>query len=180
MERRTTYIGSMERRTIYLIGGIVVLTLIVLAVGTFVFLPRITQASTQSVTPTPTVHKTNPSMYVRQYSSMIRTQIAQGLHLTTDQLTAQLQSGQTLSQIATTQNVSSDQLNTLISASVTGALQPAVSSGKITQQQVNKLVQNYQKNPQPLERILGGQHGKNTQATPTSTATSATPTATNQ
>jgi hypothetical protein len=180
MERRTIYIGGMEIRKIYLIGGIVALVLIVLGVGAFVFLPHITQASTQSVTPTPTARKAGPGVYVRQYSSTIRTQIAQGLHLTTDQLTAQLQSGKTLPQIATAQNVSTDQLNTLISTSVTSALQPVVSSGKITQQQVNRLVQSYQKNPQPLDRILGeqGQHKGNTQATPTATATSGTPTPT--
>ena len=180
MERRTLYIGGIERRKLYILGGIVALLLIVLIVGAFVLLPRVTQASTQSVTPTPTVHKAGPAMYVRQYSSTIRTQIAQGLHLTTDQLTAQLQSGKTLPQIAAAQNVSTDQLNTLISTSVTSALQPAVSSGKITQQQVNRLVQGYQKNPQSLDHILGGpaQHKGNTQATPTPTATSGTPTPT--
>ncbi len=179
MERRTIFLGGMDRRKIYLIGGIAALVLIVLGIGAFVFLPRITQASTQpAASPTPTARKNGPAVYVRQYSNTIRAQIAQGLHLTPDQLMTQLQSGKTLPQIAAAQNVSSDQLNTLISTSVTSALQPAVQSGKITQQQVNKLVQSYQKNPQPLDRILSGQRGKNTRATPTATTGTPTPTST--
>src|SRR6266849_142895 len=59
---------------------------------------------------------------LKQYLPGVAGQVAQGLHLTANQLMTQLQSGKSLSDIATTQGVSSTQLQTL----VTNAIQSAV------------------------------------------------------
>ncbi len=74
--------------------------------------------------------------------------------MTTAQLQTQLQSGKTLSQIATAQNISATQLQTIVTGAVKSALQPAVSNGTINQLQVNAYVKRLQKNPQLLENIL--------------------------
>ncbi|MBV9228697.1 MAG: hypothetical protein JOZ18_05225, partial [Chloroflexi bacterium] len=112
----------MERRMLYIIGGALVLVLILVGVSIFVIIPAITSANNTQVasaTPTVTVSPTPANRnlfapYLKQYGPTIKSQIAQGLHLTPDQLTTQLKSGQSLSSIATAQGVSATQLQTII------------------------------------------------------------------
>lgn len=154
----------MKNRTLIILSGGVVLLIILLLVGFFVVAPAITAAdNTRSVTPTVTATPSTPTTnkpkvqlqkVMKQYAPQMLNQIAQGLHMTPQQLKAQLQSGKTLSQIATTQNVSATQLQTIETSAVQGALQQAVNSGTLTQKQATAIAKRLQKDPQVLERIL--------------------------
>ena len=166
----------MSKKLLYMIIGAIVLVLVIIGIGIFVILPGIVSASVQqTATPTPIVqpsatptHKSNGiSKILKQYAPEIKTQIAQGLHLSPEQLTADLQGGKTLSTVATAQNVSTTQLQTVIANALKSGLQPAVNAGSLTQQQVNKLVKKYQSNPASLDRLLGGKAVS--QGTPTPT-----------
>ncbi len=95
-----------------------------------------------------------------QYLPNIANQLAQGLHMTTDQLKAQLQSGKSLSDIATAQGVSSSQLHTIVINAIQSALNKAVSDGNLTQQQATNIKQKLQQNPQFLDRILARRFGQ--------------------
>ena len=162
----------MTRRILFAIIGALVVVLILVGVGVFVLLPKVTSASSPSATPSATVtttKKTTPASIVKGYIPTIRDQMAQGLHLTPEQLMTDLRSGQTLDQIATTQKVSSTQLTTLISTSVTTGLQPAVDAGTLTQKQVDALVKRLEKNHTPLEKLLSATPRTKKSATPTTT-----------
>jgi hypothetical protein len=166
----------MSKKLLYMIIGAIVLVLVIIGIGIFAILPSIESANAQqTATPTPIVqpsatppHKSNGiGKILKQYAPAIKTQIAQGLHLSPEQLTADLQGGKTLSDIATAQNVSTTQLQTVISNALNSGLQPAVNAGSLTQQQVNKLVKKAQNNPASLDRLLGGKAVP--QGTPTPT-----------
>ncbi len=156
----------MQKRTVFILSGAAVLLVALLLVGFLVVAPAITSANNAPAT-TPTVTATTPPStpttgnnkgqvvkILKQNKSQILNQIAQGLHMTSAQLQTQLQSGKTLSQIATAQNISATQLQTIVTNAVKSALQPAVSSGTINQLQVNAYVKRLQKNPQVLENAL--------------------------
>lgn len=153
----------MNRRLLYIIIGAIVVVVLAIGISVFVLLPSITSANTgPTSTPTPTVtatatptHKGNGvAKIVRQYAPAIKTQIAQGLKLTPDQLTTDLKSGKTLSQIATAQNVSASQLQTITNAAVQTSLRPAVTAGTVTQQQVTGVIKRFEKNPTQLDKLL--------------------------
>ncbi len=95
-----------------------------------------------------------------QYLPGIANQVAQGLHITTDQLKAQLQSGKSLSDIAAAKGVSSSQLHTIVTNAIQSALNKAVSDGNLTQQQATNIMQKLENNPQFLNRILNKHFGQ--------------------
>lgn len=170
----------MKRRTLFIILGAVVVLVIALSVGLFFLLPSFTSASsattsntqaTPVVTPTPIVSKIATDL--RTYGPDVKNQIAQGLKLTPDQLTADLQSGQTLTQIAAAQGVSSTQLQTLVTNAIETGMQPAVTNGDIKQKQLDNLAKRYGSKPDLLDRLLGGKALKKKTGTPTPTATAA-------
>ncbi len=97
---------------------------------------------------------------LRQYLPGAVNQVAQGLHLTANQLKAQLQSGKSLSDIATAQGVSSAQLHTIVTTAIQNAVNQAVSAGNLTQQQATALMQYLQQHPNLLNRILNMHFGK--------------------
>ncbi|HEV7237318.1 MAG TPA: hypothetical protein VGN15_14115 [Ktedonobacteraceae bacterium] len=151
----------MSRRLLYIIVGAIVVVVLALGVGVFVVLPSVTSANNSATsTPTPTVSattttKTNTvNKTLKQYAPAIKTQIAQGLKLTPDQLTTDLKAGKTLSDIATAQNVSATQLQTLVGTALQSGLKPAVDAGTLTQKQVDRLVKHYQSAPTLLDKIL--------------------------
>ena len=152
-----------RHRLLYIIVGAIVVVVLAIGIGIFVLLPSITSANTSATTtPTPTVtatttptHKGNGvAKIVRQYAPSMKTLIAQGLKLTPIQLTTDLKSGKTLSQIATAKNVSASQLQTILNNAVQSSLAPAVSAGTLTQQQVNSVVKRFEKNPTQLDKLL--------------------------
>jgi hypothetical protein len=173
-------------RTIKIIAGAVaaLVVLVAIGIGVFLLMPTITSAMGASPTPTaasiasntstPSPSKAAVGKYIRQYSTNIEQQLAQGLKLTPDQLTTQLRSGQTLTQIATNQKVTGTQLNTVIATAVQNGLQPAVTAGNLTQKQVANLVKRFQKTPDQLGKLLVVQPRKKGTGTPTTQPT-ATP-----
>lgn len=156
----------MQKRTVFILSGAAVLLVVLLLVGFLVVAPAITSANstpaptptvtatTTPTTPTTSSKKNQMTKLLKQNGSQILNQIAQGLHMTPAALKTQLQSGKTLSQIATAQNVSTTQLQTIVTSAVKSALQPSVSNGTINQLQVNAVVKRLQKNPKVLVNLL--------------------------
>jgi uncharacterized protein YwbE len=91
---------------------------------------------------------------LRQYQSSLLAQIAQGIHLTTAQLQAKIQQGQTLSKIAKVQKVSESQLHTLVINAVQTTLQQAQQSGKITKTQDTTILTYLKNHPALIEHWL--------------------------
>jgi predicted PurR-regulated permease PerM len=157
----------MNKRTILIIGGSVVLLIILLGVGFFVVGPMVSSANSQTPTPTPTIavtstataHKNNPIREaLKPNASAIQSSVAQGLHLSVTQLQADLKAGQTLSQIATAQNISATQLQTILSGAVQPYLNSAVTAGTLKQKQETAFLNNLQKKPDVLDHLLELKH----------------------
>ena len=91
---------------------------------------------------------------LRQYRPSIENQVAQGLHLTSAQLTTDLKNGQSLDQIAKAQGVSTSQLRTIVLNAVQSAANQAVKDGNLTQTQASDLMQALQRQPGILDHIL--------------------------
>jgi polyhydroxyalkanoate synthesis regulator phasin len=94
------------------------------------------------------------SHLLKPYAPDLESQIAQGLHLSVDQLKAQLRAGKTLKQIADAQHVSASQLHTLVLNAIDKELDKAAQAGTITQQQANAIKQYLQKHPQVITRLV--------------------------
>ncbi|MGI9060214.1 MAG: hypothetical protein ACR2H5_16735 [Ktedonobacteraceae bacterium] len=151
----------MSRRLLYIIVGAIVVVVLAIGVGVFVVLPSVTSANNSATsTPTPIVSATTTTKAngvnktLKQYAPAIKTQIAQGLKVTPNQLTTDLKAGKTLSDIATAQNVSATQLQTLVGTALQSGLKPAVDAGTLTQKQVDRLVKHYQSDPTLLDKLL--------------------------
>lgn len=152
----------MEKRTVYIVGGGVLLVFILLALGVLFILPHFLSSNAQTTASPTTTATTTPAAkqknvyapYLKQYGPSIKSKIAQGLHQTPQQLTTQLQAGKSLSDIATTQKISDTQLQNIITTAFTTSLQPAVDSGALTQKQVGRLVKMMLKNRLNLDLFL--------------------------
>ncbi|MDQ6659834.1 MAG: hypothetical protein M3Z24_02580 [Chloroflexota bacterium] len=85
----------------YIIIGLMAFLLIIIGIGIFLIWPKSSSANGDTTTPTatapaattPTAKGNGVAKLLRQYAPDIKNQIAQGLHMTPDQLTSQLQSG---------------------------------------------------------------------------------------
>ncbi|HLZ57235.1 MAG TPA: hypothetical protein VKR06_09835 [Ktedonosporobacter sp.] len=149
-----------KQHIIYIVGGaIIVVLLAIIGIGSFFIIPSLAASKAQATVSTPTAIPTRiPNPYtqpLKQYGPDIKNQIAQGLHLTVDQLTTQVQGGKTLSDIAKAQNITPDQLNTIVANAFQVGLKPALDGGTLTQKQVDTLVKRMQANPKMLDRFLG-------------------------
>src|SRR6266567_2662896 len=102
------------------------------------------------------------SFILSQYADWydMASDVAQGLHLSTNQLVTELKSGKSLNNIATTQHVTAAQLHTIVTNAVHGALNKAVSAGDLTQAQSDSISQFLQKHPQFLDHLLNRHYGK--------------------
>jgi len=98
--------------------------------------------------------------FLQKYRSDIATEVAQGLHLSLNQLMTDVKSGKSLSDIATAQNVTTAQLHTLVTNAIQDALHKAVSAGDLTQAQADAFTQSLQKHPAFLDRLLSRHFGK--------------------
>lgn len=157
------------------LGGAIVLVLFILGGVGGMFLPKLF-AGTNNQTAVASTPAANPAAkniyapYLTQYRTPIRSQIAQGLHLSADQLETQLGAGKTLSQIATAQGISASQLQTIVTSAIQSNFQPTVNSGDLTQKQVDALVKRMLKQPKTLERYLVVRAKNNAGAAPTAAA----------
>jgi len=91
---------------------------------------------------------------LKQYLPNIESQVAQGLKLTSSQLTADLKNGQSLNQIATTQDVTSVQLHTIVLNAVQSAVNQAVKDGNLTQTQATDFMTGLQQHPAILDHLF--------------------------
>lgn len=90
----------------------------------------------------------------KKYEPVLLNAIAQGLRLNASQVQSDLQNGQTLSDIAKTQNISESQLHTITINAVQSTLNQAQKAGDITQQQENTFIQFLQKHPGVVDNLL--------------------------
>ena len=93
-------------------------------------------------------------VFLQKYGPDLTNQVAQGLHLSADQLQAQLQAGKSLNDIAAAQHVSSSQLQTIETNALQSTLNKAVAAGDLTQQQANQIMQYAQNHPEVVDRLL--------------------------
>ncbi|WP_376793547.1 hypothetical protein [Thermogemmatispora sp.] len=91
---------------------------------------------------------------LKPYLPDLESQIAQGLHLSIDQLKAQLQAGKTLKQIADAQHISASQLHTIVLTAIEHEVDRAAQAGAITQQQDSAIKQYLQKHPAVITRLV--------------------------
>jgi len=167
----------MARRILYIIVGAIALFVILIGVGVFALLPILTSAHSNQTSATPVVSPTTTAKQgngmgkiLKQYAPDIKTQIAQGLHMNSNQFTTQLQSGKTLTAVATAQGISTTQLQTVVTNALETGLKPAVNDGTLTQRQIDRLAKRYAKNPNTLDKLLGDKAYKPTPTiTPTAT-----------
>lgn len=94
--------------------------------------------------------------WINTYASDITQEVAQGLHLSVDQLRNQLQAGQTLSQIATAQQLTPVQLQTLELHALHDVGQKAVRAGAVPQTHVDQFLQQAQSDNVYLDQIITG------------------------
>jgi hypothetical protein len=73
-----------------------------------------------------------------EVSVVVRQQVAQGLHLTPEDLSAKLTTGKTILEVAAQQQVSADQLYTIEVNAYIAAHAQLASEGKITRQQADQ------------------------------------------
>lgn len=91
--------------------------------------------------------------WLDKYSTDVVNQLAQGLHLTASQLTAQFKAGKNLSQIATAQKISTSALQTLVKNTADSVLKQAVTAGTLKQTQADTLTTYIQKHPIAIQRL---------------------------
>jgi len=102
--------------------------------------------------------------YPPAFLTTVRQHIAQGLHLTVDQITSQMVTGKQITDVALAQGISSDQLHTIELNAYQAAFQQAVQNGTYTQDQANTYLANYrQRSPEQLNEsvtlLFGGTSG---------------------
>jgi AraC-like DNA-binding protein len=93
-------------------------------------------------------------LFLQKYGPDLINQVASGLHLSADQLQAQLQAGKSLDDIAAAQHVSSSQLQTIETNALQSTLNKAVAAGDLTQQQANQFMQYAQNHPGVVNQLL--------------------------
>ncbi len=91
---------------------------------------------------------------LQKYMTVIANDVSRDLHLSTTDLQAKLQSGQTLSAIAKAQGVSETALQTSVKNAIQDALKQAVANGDLTQAQADQFSQQFASNPQFVEKML--------------------------
>lgn len=90
-------------------------------------------------------NKGTSSGYSAEFLATLKSHIAQGLHLSVDQVTNQLEGGKQISDVASEQGVSSSQLNTIEINAYQAAFDQAVQEGTYTQAQADSYMQNYRR-----------------------------------
>jgi polyhydroxyalkanoate synthesis regulator phasin len=91
---------------------------------------------------------------LQKYQSVLISQLAPGLKLSANTLQSDLQNGQTLVQIARTQNISASQLQTIVLNAAQKTLNQAQQAGDITQQQASAFMQYLQAHPGVVNTLL--------------------------
>src|SRR5260221_718444 len=93
-------------------------------------------------------------LFLQKYGPDLTNQVASGLHLSADQLQAQLQAGKSLDDIAAAQHVSSSQLQTIETNALQSTLNHALAARDLTQQNGNQFIQYAQNHPGVVNQLL--------------------------
>lgn len=88
-----------------------------------------------------------------QSLSQARQEIADGLHLSPDAITQQLNAGNTMQDIASSQNVSPDQLHNIELKVITSLIGSEVKAGNINQDTANAVLNRLQNSPDTLDNL---------------------------
>jgi hypothetical protein len=88
-----------------------------------------------------------------QSLSEARQQIADGLHLSPDEITQQLQSGTSMQDIASSQGINSDQLHKIELSAITNLINSEVKAGNISDNDANDAINRFQNNPNMLDKL---------------------------
>ncbi|HLZ62252.1 MAG TPA: HEAT repeat domain-containing protein [Ktedonosporobacter sp.] len=91
-----------------------------------------------------------------QFTSIATNDIANSLHLDPSQITAQLQAGKSMTDIAAAQNVSADQLHAIELKALDDMLNQEVKAGIIPQEAATGMSMPFQKDPQMLDKLVAG------------------------
>ena len=95
------------------------------------------------------------SGYPPEFLNTVKQQIAQGLHLTVDQVTAEVSAGKQIADVARAQGISNTQLHTIELNAYQTAFNQAVQKGTYTQDQANTYMENYrQRDPGQLNNSI--------------------------
>ena len=115
---------------------------------------------------------------VQKYIVAAEAQVAQGLGISSSTLTSDLQSGKTLHQIASAQNISDSKLESILTNAVQTQLKSAVSAGTITQTQATQVSQQLSNSQflnnlinRPLGHMWGRPNAPKGTGTPTTPST---------
>lgn len=95
---------------------------------------------------------------LKTYEATLLNQVALGLHMSANAVMADLNNGQSLSQIAATQGITESQLHTIVLNALQKTLRQAVQAGDITQKQADSLMNAVQKHPDVVEQFLHRLH----------------------
>ncbi len=96
---------------------------------------------------------------VQKYLTAAEAQVAQGLGISSADLTSQLQSGKSLHDVATAHKVSDTQLKALLNTAIQNEVKQAVTAGDVTQAQADMLTKQLASNPMFLDRLINGHKG---------------------
>ena len=88
-----------------------------------------------------------------KYNWIAQNDIAAALNLSPKQITTQLQAGESQTQIAAAQGVSASELQTIEHKACIHLFDVAVKSGDISQGDADQWLQQFQHNPQILEKV---------------------------
>ncbi|BCL77615.1 hypothetical protein ccbrp13_00800 [Ktedonobacteria bacterium brp13] len=97
----------------------------------------------QSTPAAPPANKGSGGGYSDAFLTTVKEHIAQGLHLTVDQVTAQVSGGKQSTDVATAQGISANQLHTIELNAYQAAFDQAVQQGVYTQSQAVSYMDSY-------------------------------------
>src|SRR6266699_2504690 len=112
-------------------------------------------SSTQVISASPVQARPFP-FWDAKYNWIAENYIATALHLTPEQITAQLQAGKNMTEIAAAQGVSASELQTIELKAYTHLFDAAIKAGDISQKDADQWLQLFQHNPQALEKVTVG------------------------
>jgi hypothetical protein len=104
---------------------------------------------------TPPANKGSGGGYSATFLATVKQHIAQGLRLTADRVSTEVQSGKQITDVAAEQGISNDQLHTIEINAYQAAFDQAVQDGTYTQDQANTYMASYrQRDPTQLNATV--------------------------
>jgi hypothetical protein len=127
----------------FMLGGGAALLLMSFGIQT-----EVTSSAIPQPMPVRIIHFDDP-----KYDTIVQNDIANALRLDPQQITAQLQVGKSMTEIAAGQGISSSELQNIELKAFADAYGAAVKAGDLDQRQANEGIQQLQNNPQLLDKM---------------------------